>query len=505
MAYLALYRTWRPGTFNEVVGQEQTVTALKNAVRQGKTTHAYLFAGPRGTGKTSMAKILAKGVNCSDLREGEPCNACISCADINNGSFMDVVEIDAASNRGIDEIRDLREKIRIAPAQGKTKVYIIDEVHMLTTEAFNALLKTLEDPPRGVIFILATTESHKIPATIMSRCQIYSFRKLSRQEISKRLQEIAVQSDIELEEEANALIAHRADGGMRDALSILDQIHSYKGSPIRRQDVMDVLGIIDSLFVADLVDKLLNREIGAIITMMDQVLTQGKEIGILARESAYYLRDLLMLKLVGPDQVISGTTGNDRNRLQEQAKRLSQDQILQALKILMDVGEKIRFAESQRFLLEMAFMEVARVWSPRQPREEGISKSQAETPPDRKKPAPTRTGKDAQPTPEQNQWWGKVLARVKEIKIPTHALLSQGQFIGLKDRDLYIGYKKGYRFHKEKMEEKANKELVIQVIEEILGKKVEINFIFLDQDQYNDIIVQKAIELFGADMVEVRD
>jgi DNA polymerase-3 subunit gamma/tau len=272
MAYLALYRAWRPQIFRDVVGQEQIVTALQNALAQNRLTHAYLFSGPRGTGKTSVAKIIAKAVNCLESKEGEPCNECSSCKDIKQGNFMDVVEIDAASNRGIDEIRELREKVRIMPAQGNKKVYIIDEVHMLTTEAFNALLKTLEEPPESVIFILATTELQKIPATIVSRCQTYQFRRITVKEIKQRLEQVAAANGIEISPEALDLIARRSNGGLRDALSILDQIYSYQGSVIDKKHVLDVLGLVDDAFMVELIDALLANDAGKVIRLVNTAL-----------------------------------------------------------------------------------------------------------------------------------------------------------------------------------------------------------------------------------------
>lgn len=501
MEYLALYRVWRPHQFKEVVGQEQTVTALHNAVRENRLSHAYLFTGPRGTGKTSLAKILAKAVNCENPVDGEPCNACSSCRDINNSNFMDVIEIDAASNRGIDEIRDLREKVRILPAQGKKKVYIIDEVHMLTTEAFNALLKTLEEPPESVIFILATTELHKIPSTILSRCQKYSFRRLTLPQINARLKDVAVSQGIEFDQEALDLIARRANGGMRDALGMLDQLYSYKNSRISREDVLEVLGLVDDVFVARLLNAVIEQDTGAIVEMIGTALNQGKEAAQLARETGLYLRDLLLFKTIGDNAELVMASEQSHEYLKAQAAKLDKTLILTALRMIMDTGEKLRYSESHRFLLELVFLEITSLVRGTEPRTE-TSARVAKTPPREKeaKPANNDQRDDA-----REVLWNRLLAGVKEKKIPTHALLSQGKLLGTKGDVMIIGFRKGYKFHKERMEEKANREIVDAVIKEIFNRELEVQFIFLEDNQYNDIIVKKAIEYFGEDIVDIKD
>ncbi len=499
MAYLALYRAWRPRRFVEVVGQEKTVTALRNAVREGKLSHAYLFSGPRGTGKTSIAKIIAKAVNCENLSEGEPCNQCSSCQDINNGNFMDVIEIDAASNRGIDEIRDLREKVRVLPAQGKNKVYIIDEVHMLTTEAFNALLKTIEEPPDAVIFILATTESHKIPATIRSRCQVFNFRRLTTAEIMERLSDVAANDGIILEPEALLLLARRANGGMRDALSMLDQIYSYKGNnKISKQDVLEVMGLVDDAFMAQLIAAVLSQDTPSIIGILGTAFSQGKEAQQLAREAAMFLRDFLLYLVAGKeaDLVVAGE--ESQAFFEHEKGKTNMQNLLRALRIMMDTADKLRFSEGQKYLLEIAFMEIATLFN----EEKSAQPSFLE---EKKPKIKTSPRTKASSNEAQDALWNKILAAVKEKKIPTHALLVQGKLLGIKDDTVYIAYKKGYKFHKERMEEKGNREILAQAIKETMGRDMESQFIFLDDDQYNDIIVKKAIEYFGEELVEIKD
>ena len=361
MAYIALYRRWRPQDFDSLVGQEHIRVTLENAIRSDKIAHAYLFAGPRGTGKTSTAKIFAKALNCVQGPTLHPCNTCSSCVGITDGSSMDVVEVDAASNRGIDEIRDLRETVKFAPVEGKYKVYIIDEVHMLTTEAFNALLKTLEEPPSHVVFILATTEPHKIPATIHSRCQRYDFRRITQGDLLVRLQEVAAAGGMNVAEDALRLIAAQADGGMRDALSLLDQCASMAADGhVSEALVRNLLGLVGHEWVWSMTERLGKKDAAALLEGLEEMLSMGREAKQMAVEWAGYLRDVMLYQAAPGMEKWQDCSGSMREKLAEHAKQLSQSAIMQAVRRLGEAIQEARWAVDARIPLEMALLALCR-------------------------------------------------------------------------------------------------------------------------------------------------
>ncbi|MBI2450582.1 MAG: DNA polymerase III subunit gamma/tau [Candidatus Nealsonbacteria bacterium] len=358
MTNLVLYRKYRPKTFSEVVGQEHVVQTLTNAITMGIISHAYLFTGPRGSGKTTIARLLAKSLNCENRKDGfEPCNECSSCNEVNEARAIDLIEVDAASNRGIDEIRELRDGIRFAPTKSKYKVFIIDEAHQLSKDAANALLKTLEEPPSHAIFILATTEIHKMIPTIISRCQRFDFRKLSFPEIISRLEWIINKEKVQIDRTALELIALNSSGSVRDAEALLDQVLAFGGKTA--QDIKELLGMVDNTVVGQFVDYLCQGQVGPAIEFLNKTMEKGKDPQEFSKTLVNYLRQGMILKM-GPElanPILTGLTGEEKSKLCSQVANFQDNELRRILKLFLEAENKIKYSPIPQLPIELAIIE----------------------------------------------------------------------------------------------------------------------------------------------------
>ena len=361
MSYTALYRKYRPDVFEDVKGQDHVVITLRNQIASDRIGHAYLFTGSRGTGKTTVAKIFAKAVNCLNPKDGSPCNECERCREISGGSSMNVIEIDAASNNGVDDVRRIREEVAYSPTNGRYKVYIIDEAHMLSNQAFNALLKTLEEPPAYVIFILATTEVNKIPVTILSRCQRYDFHRISQEEITGRLNELMQQEGVEADEKALRFIARKAEGGMRDALSLADQcISFYLGQELTYERVLDLLGAVDYAQLGSFYGKILEGDVAGVLSELEKMIFGGRDLAQLVSDMMEYVRDLMVLKCSPSAQDILDASEDRLKEMNEAAAKVSEDTLVRHIRIFSEMGSMLRTASNRRITLETALIRMCR-------------------------------------------------------------------------------------------------------------------------------------------------
>ncbi len=524
MAAQALYRRWRSRTFEEVVGQEHVTRTLQNALRGGLVAHAYLFAGPRGTGKTSTARLLAKAVNCTAPEEERPCNRCSICRAIDEGRLMDLIEIDAASNRGIDEIRELRERVGFRPSEASYKVYVIDEVHMLTNEAFNALLKTLEEPPPHVIFVLATTEPHKIPATVLSRCQWFDFRRIPLAAMLERLTYVAAQEGLSVEAEALDFVARQATGSLRDALSLLDQLTAYSGQTITLDQVQTVLGTVSSQAVGKLVDLLIEGDAAGGLVFINQLTGDGIDPRQFNREVVEYLHGLLLVKTVGNTSLLN-VPGETSQAMSAQAARLSTRQLLRQVKLFNQASLDLRRNWQGQLPLELAFVEATlsdetQNEPPGGPQPDAIptasapgvdsalQPSSAPPPPgpsEKMRPAGTKT-KAGQPssggapaktpaTPSAPSTpgaltleglrlnWARIMQEMRTGNHRTVEALLRGSCepVDVEGQVVVIGFYHG--FHKERMSEDKHRSLLERVIGQVMGCSCQVRCVDKPQEE----------------------
>ena len=360
MEYTALYRQWRPEIFDDVIGQDAIVRILKNQIESNRIGHAYLFCGSRGTGKTSTAKVFAKAVNCLSPVNGNPCLSCDACQKLSLENNMDIIEIDAASNNGVDEIRDLRDKVKYPPVVGRYRVYIIDEVHMLSTGAFNALLKTLEEPPQHIIFILATTEPHRLPATILSRCQRYNFKRIPNKAIVERLKTVAHKSQVQTEEEALSTIARWAEGSMRDALSLMDQCIGFCGNYVTNDDVVAILGTADQEFIFKVAQNIIEGNSSELFHMVETLIEDGRDVPVFVRDLIQHLRNLLVVKVCKEPASLIDVGQDTMEAYIQQTQGTGRERLIRAIEILCALEADMKWSTQPRVLLEMALVRICR-------------------------------------------------------------------------------------------------------------------------------------------------
>ena len=541
--YQALYRQYRPKTFDEVLGQEHITTTLRHQVLKGNIGHAYLFSGTRGTGKTSAAKILSRAVNCLNPKDGNPCNECEICKGILDESIMDVIEMDAASNNSVDDVRDLKEKVIYPPSRTRYKVYIIDEVHMLSKGAFNALLKTLEEPPKHLIFILATTEPERLPQTILSRCQRFDFKRITNKDIVDNMRNIADKVNIQIDDKALSLIARNSDGAMRDALSLLDQCFSYNEQNITYENATDILGITNKHLIFNMVNDIKEKNLGKVLFTIDEIIQNGKDINQFIKDIIHYFRDLMIAKTSkNPADIIET---EDVDEYIEQSNGMTLEFILRALEILTTAETQGKWSTQPRIILEMAAIKLVNIEEELSLLERvnrlemGIStavKSTIDKKKDESKPSSTINKPTIKESDEINQLaeikeseqivddgttitiekisleWPKVLLAIKSKKINIYALIMEGKPISFQNNLLTIVYKEGFGFHKEAVSAQQNKDFVESIVSKYFNKNMTIHFIMegnlpnkVSKDSSSkEEAIKGVIDFFGKDIVEIK-
>jgi len=524
MTYLVMARKYRPQTFEEVIGQTHVTKTLKHAIQANRISHAYLFAGPRGTGKTTVARILAKALNCKEGPTPQPCNKCDSCREITIGRSIDVMEIDGASNNSVDDIRALRENIRYVPSLGKYKVYIIDEVHMLSDSAFNALLKTLEEPPVHAIFIFATTEPHKLPQTVLSRCQRFDFRRIPITDLVKTIQDLAEKENLQIEKEASYILARRADGSLRDVLSLLDQVIAYgiesesggeEKIPITTALISETLGLVDQERLFEITDAIEKKDAQKGMAILNQLIDSGIDLPEFVNSLLQHLRNILVAKVSGDSTVLFDLSDSYIQKYKEKSSAFSEEDILRMIKVVADLNQNLKRASDPRILLEMTLMKLLKMESSVNLTEvlekldllkgcgggnansSGVTESSISHP----QPEDTSTIKQSANIQDKNEpllstsvdqnsyvkteplsleeiqkRWNDVLRGIKTSKLSLWSLIKEGEVVGLEDDILTVEFHNGGGFHKKQAERKENLNLIQKALGDVFAQPFKLRF-----------------------------
>lgn len=546
MTYKALYREWRPMTFNDVVGQEHITTTIKNQIIKERIAHAYLLCGTRGTGKTTTAKLMSKALNCLNLQDGEPCNECDMCVKINQGIAIDVTELDAASNNGIDKIRDIIDDVQYPPQEARYKVYIMDEVHMLSTGAVNAFLKTLEEPPSRVVFILATTDPQKLPVTILSRCQRFDFKRIRTEAVTERLRKIVNDKGVLADDKSLELIARISDGAMRDSISILDQAIAMGGGRIEYDSVIEMLGLVTNENLLNLTETAINKDTAKAMKIIDDVVFSGKDINTFIKDFTNHMRNLLMVKVSNnPSEVLDMSLENIE-LLKTQATKISVEEIMRFIRILQDAEEQSKWSKQGRIYLELALIKMCRLEFDTSPEvmlsrlnyiqsklesgaytvnvdnksldnKQSVSKPVNENRPNKtveaqrsKSPVNEEVSFTSEGSAEGLQQverkWKDILETFKARRMMVlYASLMTGRLVGYNNGEVYIKYTAQFSFNKQRLEKEENRRMVDSIFSEILRENVKVKYLIEQENRDNEISKEDKLKQAFDGIVEIYD
>lgn len=546
MAYTALYREWRPKTFNDVVGQEHITITLKNQIVNDRIAHAYLFCGTRGTGKTSTAKIFAKALNCLNPHDGEPCNECDMCKKINSGLAIDVTELDAASNNGVDKIRDIVDDVQYPPQEGKFKIYIMDEVHMLSSGAVNAFLKTLEEPPKRVIFILATTDPQRLPITILSRCQRFDFKRIRKDDVSLRLRKIVEDLGVFSDDKSLELISRMSDGAMRDALSILDQAISMGEGKVEYDKIIEMLGLVTNENLLNLTDCAITRDTEKAMRVIGDVVIAGKDIQTFIKDFTTHMRDLLMVKVSNNPQEVLDMSMENMEHLKKQADKIGIEELMRFIRILQEAEEQSKWSNQARIYLELSLIKMCRIEFDNSPevllgrinkledalRSGTIAIAQDDNATNKESKvnkevvkkqtiAKTTNNKQQSMAKEDESFnessslgidkvannWNDILDTFKNRRqMVIYASIVTGRLSECKNGVITIKYDKKFAFNKERLEKEDYRRTINGVFSEILREQVKVRYVVDEPDEDTNISKEEKLKaVFGEDMVEIID